>query len=208
MMPASHLEVLVEEASAEVALECLLPAILGPETTFRIHPHQGKQDLLRKLPARLHGYKRWLPESWIGVVLIDRDGLSCVEVKGDLERMARDAGLLTKVAAGTGRTFQVLNRIAIEELEAWFFGDVEAICSAYPRFPRTLGERSGYRDPDAIQGGTWEALERELQRAGYHSGGLSKLKAARDIAAKMVPARNRSRSFRVFCDGIRVATSS
>lgn len=50
--------------------------------------------------------------------------------------------------------FQVLNRLAIEELEAWFFGDVAALHSAYPRVPSTLGRRSRYRDPDAIRGGT------------------------------------------------------
>jgi len=60
----------------------------------------------------------------------------------------------------------VVNRIAIEELEAWYFGDVEAICDAYPGVPRTLAQRNGMREPDEIRGGTWEALERVVQRAG------------------------------------------
>ncbi len=53
-----------------------------------------------------------------------------------------------------------------------------------------------------MAGGTWESLERVLQKAGYHAGGLSKLKAAREISIHMDPVRNRSRSFQVFRDGL------
>ncbi len=95
-----------------------------------------------------------------------------------------------------------INRIAVEELEAWFFGDVGALVAAYPGVPETLDRRAKYRNPDAIAGGTWEALERVLQEAGHHGGGLAKVRAARDIAAHMDPGRNRSRSFQVFRDAI------
>ncbi|MGD0827532.1 MAG: DUF4276 family protein [Desulfobaccales bacterium] len=54
---------------------------------------------------------------------------------------------------------QVLNRIAIEELESWFFGDGIALKTAYPGIPETLDKKSKYRNPDAIER-TWEALER------------------------------------------------
>jgi len=59
-----HLELFVEEPSAEAALAILVPRIVGPEITFRIYPHQGKTDLLHKLPARLRGYRSWLPADW------------------------------------------------------------------------------------------------------------------------------------------------
>ncbi|WP_410250836.1 hypothetical protein [Sodalinema sp.] len=49
-----------------------------------------------------------------------------------------------------------------------------------------------------MQGGTWETLEKVLQRGGYHKGGLEKLRAAREIAPHMNPSVNRSRSFQVF----------
>jgi hypothetical protein len=32
-----------------------------------------------------------------------------------------------------------LNRIAVEELEAWFFGDIEALRAVYPKLSATLG---------------------------------------------------------------------
>ncbi|HEX9944814.1 MAG TPA: DUF4276 family protein [Thermoanaerobaculia bacterium] len=201
-MPAlSHVEFLVEEPSAEAALGNLVPKLLGLDFTFNIYPHQGKHDLLQKLPTRLRGYRHWIPEDWGIVVLIDADGRNCLEQKTALEDMAQQAGFLTRARWQSGG-FQVLNRLAIEELEAWFFGDVDALCEAYPGVSPTLGERAAYRDPDAIRGGTWEALERELQRAGYHRAGLAKIKAAREISARMEPYRNRSRSFGVFRQGL------
>lgn len=179
----------------------LLPKLLGPDFPFNVYPHQGKQDLLKKLPSRLRGYRHWIPEDWGIVVLIDADGRDCLEQKAALEDMARQTGFLTRTRRQSGG-FQVLNRLAIEELEAWFFGDVHALCEAYPGVPRTLGDRAPYRDPDAIRGGTWEALERELQRAGHHRAGLAKIKAAREISARMEPSRNRSRSFGALRQGL------
>jgi len=89
-----------------------------------------------------------------------------------------------------------------EELEAWFLGDVKAITAAYPGVPPSLAHQAGFRDPDAILGGTWEALERVLQRAGYHRGGLEKIKAAREISQHMDPHRTSSKSFQVLRDGL------
>ncbi len=197
-----HTEFLVEELSAEAALQNLVPKILGFDVTFRIHTHQGKPDLIKKLPDRLVGYKHWLPDDWNIVVLIDLDSANCVDSKNQLEEIASNAGFITKSAAGQGRRFQVLNRLAIEELEAWFFGDVPALVAAYPRIPTNLGNRSGYRDPDAIRGGTCEALSRVLKANGYHRGGLPKVAAARNISLHMDPLCNRSKSFQVFRDGL------
>ncbi len=105
--------------------------------------------------------------------------------------------------AGWIRQGDVVNRIAVEELEAWFFGDIPALCGAYPRIPASLGGQAKYRDPDAIRGGTWEALERVLQARGYHPGGLAKTVAATEIAQHMDVDANRSRSFQAFRDGVR-----
>jgi len=95
-----------------------------------------------------------------------------------------------------------LNRLIIEELEAWFFGDVEAICAAYPRISPNLAQQAKYRNPDAVSGGTWEALERELQKKGYYPDGLSKLVVAQEIYQYMNPERNTSHSFQLFRDAL------
>ncbi len=198
-----HIEFLVEEPSAEAALRELLPRLL-PNVTFRVHPYGGKQALLARLPSRLRGYRAWLPQDWRVVVLLDADDPpACRELKRQVEQMAIQAGLRPKGRGAEHEDFKVLVRLAIEELEAWFFGDPAALRAAYPRVPKTLERRARYRDPDAIRGGTWEALERELQRAGYHKAGLPKIAAARRIAHHMNPDQNRSRSFQVFRDGIR-----
>jgi hypothetical protein len=197
-----HFEIFVEEPSAEAALRHLIPRILGSAATSAIYPFQGKPNLLSELPRRLKGYARWLPSDWRIVVLIDSDGADCMSQKEQLERIAREAGLRTRSTAAPGEPFQVLNRLAIEELESWFFGDLKALRAAYPRVPASLGSRAKYRDCDAIRGGTWEALERELQKAGYHRGGLAKIRAAREISQQMDPARNESRSFQAFRQGL------
>ena len=198
-----HLEFLLEELSAKVALEILVPRIVGPGATCQFHTFQGKQDLLRNLPNRLRGYRRWLPSDWYLAVLLDRDGDNCQDLKLRLEQIASEAGFQTVTSGRRHGTFQVINRIAVEELEAWFFGDVAALTSAFPRVPRELGAKTNYRNPDAIRGGTWETLEKVLQKAGYYRTGLPKIEATGRIAQHMNPDRNRSTSFNTFVRGLR-----
>lgn len=172
-----HLEVLVEEPSTEAALAVLLPQIV-PGCSFRLHPHNGKSELLIRLPGRLKGYGHILSTQadWCVVVLLDEDRQDCRRLKKRIMDLGRSAGIERSLLA----------RIGVEELEAWFLGDVPALTTAYPKVPRTLANRRGFRDPDAVSGGTWEALERVLQGAGYYrGGGLPKIEAARAIAARM-----------------------
>lgn len=97
----------------------------------------------------------------------------------------------------------VATRIAVEELEAWFLGDVDALRDVYPRLPATLPHRQAFRDPDAINGGCWEASERLLQKHGYHPAGLPKIDVADQVARRMNISSNRSSSFVQFRDGVR-----
>jgi len=196
-----HIEVLVEERSAEAALWNILPKILPPDVSFSIHSYTGKRDLLSKLPGRLAGYREWIPQDYRIVVLVDRDNEDCRSLKRKLDEAAKGAGLLPKSKA-RGGTFQVMNRLAIEELEAWFFGDPLALSTAYPRIPLDLMTRSRYRNPDSILGGTAEALARVLSQKRYFRSGMPKIEVARSISAHMDPARNRSKSFQVFRKGI------
>ncbi len=194
-----HLEVLVEEPSAEVALSNLLPRLMPAGSTFRLHVYNGKQDLLRRLPNRLRGYRGYLPADWHVVVLVDRDNDDCHELKQHLDRAATDAKLTPKSQAQASARFHVLNRIAVEELEAWFFGDIAALRTAYPRVPESLDRKQPYRDPDAIKGGTKERLARVL---GFGRDTYPEIAVARAVSKHMVPERNRSRSFQIFASGI------
>lgn len=199
-----HLELFVEEPSAEAALNNLLPRLIGETTTFQIYVHQGKRDLLTCLPDRLRAYRAWLPDDWRIVVLCDSDNADCRALKRQMDQIAQHAGLTTRATAGPESSFQVLNRLAIEELEAWFFGDSEAMQLAYPRLTIQM-HRQPFRNPDAIRGGTWEALQRVLQRAGYYRNlrHIPKIEVARAISAHMHPERNRSQSFQAFYQGLR-----
>ncbi|NEP61870.1 MAG: DUF4276 family protein [Symploca sp. SIO2G7] len=200
-MTISHLEVLVEEYSAEIALENLLPKILPSHVEFEIRSFQGKKDLLKKLPQRLRGYRPWLPDDWRIVVLCDRDNDHCQDLKKTLEEYAIISGFTTK-SSTSSKQFTILNRIAIEELEAWFLGDATAIHQAYPKIVPNFVTKQRYRNPDAIKGGTWEALEALLQEKGYHQGGLNKVEAARTISEYMQPQNNCSPSFQCFYSGV------
>lgn len=198
----AHIEILVEEPSAEAALEILVPRIV-PTVSFAIHPHQDKRELLDSLPRRLRGYARWMPRGAARVmVLVDADADDCRDLKTRLEAVSRDVGLETKSSHDGARPAVVVHRIAVEELEAWFFGDVPALCAAFPGIPATLGARRRFRDPDAIRGGSWETLRWVLRSAGSMAGGFEKIATARAVAAHMDPQRNRSGSFRRFREAL------
>lgn len=192
--PATHVEVLVEEPSMEAALRVLLPRILG-DLAFEIYQHDSKAELLKRLPARLRGYASWLPANSRILVVIDRDDDNPDTLWGRLERIARQAGF------GPRRAL-VINRLAIEELEAWYFGDWTAVHQAYSRVPANVPQQARYRRSDEVKGGTWEAFEQVLQRAGYFATGLRKIEAARAISTYMLPARNMSPSFGALRDAL------
>jgi hypothetical protein len=203
------LEILVEELSAEAVLRIVVPRIIGDagltvdrNLFINYHRFSGKQALLRKLPERLKGYSKYPDELDVRVlVLVDRDDHDCLDLKTNMEGIAISADLTTRTSTG-GNRFSVCNRIVVEELEAWYIGDPKAVVEAYPRVPMTFAQRAVFRNPDAIAGGTWEALERLLQSHGYHTGGLAKVALADAVAPYMDPVRNRSPSFRAFASGL------
>lgn len=194
-MTVTHVEVLVEEPSAEEALRILLPKMLG-KTDFAVYRHSCKNELLQRLPERLRGYAAWLPKDWRIVVVMDRDDDDCQKLKKHLDKIAENAGFATRSKSNRNQ-LTVVNRLIIEELEAWYFGDWKAVQKAYPKINANIPSRDKYRCPDAINGGTWEAFERVLKAAGYFKSGLRKIEAARAIAPYMDPNRNTSHSFQV-----------
>jgi hypothetical protein len=128
------------------------------------------------------------------VILVDRDDDDCQVLKQQL------CNASSVVISQKGNI--VLHRIAVEELEAWFFGDVPAIRAEYQRIPASLSQKSGFRNPDAIKGGTWEQLDKILKDYGYQTG-LQKSDFAQRVAPHMNINQNQSRSFQVFRDGLK-----
>ena len=199
-----HMIFFTEEPSAEKVLQMIIPKIIS-QCTFDIYTFQGKKDLLKKLPFRLNGFKSWVSDSYRFIILIDLDDDSCIELKNKMEEIAKKTGLITKSRKRSDGFFHVVNRIAIEELEAWFFGDFDAMLKAYPKLPKTLLAKSKYKNPDKISGGTSENLQRLLNRHGYYKNinYLPKIEVAQKISEYMEPERNRSKSFQVFRDTLK-----
>lgn len=206
-----HFEILVEDASGKLALEHLVPKILGPESShsYRIHPYKGigrlprglrntneprKRILLDQLPRVLSGYGKSLqpPEQYGVIVVVDSDRKDCHEFKGEL------LGVLDRCHPAPRTLF----RIAIEEMEAWLLGDRSAIFAAFPSAKTTPLDNYSQ---DSICG-TWEVLadaiypggSAPLIRLGFPHTGQAKCGWAEKIAPKMDVNANRSPSFNVF----------
>ena len=199
-MPRS-VDFLVEEPSTEKALRGFLPKIIPQEVIWDIKNLGCKSRLLAELPKRLTGYANMLKAGMDKrvVILVDRDDEDCEKLKKQLEKMAKEAGLATKKHPLKGR-WQVVTRIACEELEAWFLGDPEALCQAYPKIPAGYITGQKYRAPDEIKGGTWEAAEYLLQKHGYFKGGLGKISFAQTVSPLLDESRSQSPSFKKFCE--------
>ena len=195
----------VEEPSMEAYIGELLPRLALDAICVRIINHGSKQILLREVPNRLRGYasiaNEWRP---LTLVLVDRDDDDCRALKNTLETAALAAGLATKTNEPNA-PFDVVNRIVIEELEAWHFGDPVSLRNEYPGLSENLANKAQYRNPDAIAGGTHEALFRVLQKAGYYRGlsHLPKVDTARRMARRVDVESNLSASFQHFLAGLR-----
>lgn len=191
---------LVEEVSAEPVVRRIAEAVIDRTAhTFDVRVFGGKSDLLGSLEQRLIGYRNWGVDVRV-MVLVDRDCDDCRELKGRMETIAEQAGWRTRSGSRDGR-FEVCNRIACEELEAWFLGDEAALRAEFPRL-RPFAAKERFRDPDSVRGGTWEALEQLLRSGGHYAGGLRKIDLATRLAPRLDLAANRSASFRCFVAGL------
>lgn len=213
-----HFEFLVEGQAELTALSILMRHILceyGEPHTWRIHKHRGigripdnpaerpnknDQTLLHNLPSKLRAYGDEDRKDVVVVVLVDLDSRADCKIFKD--------SLIDLLAYCPNRP-NTLFRIAIEELEAWFLGDKEAIRGAYPDVKE--GVLNGYVQDS--QCGTWE----KLAEAAY-PGGLAKLGQhgkrsvrileqkriwAKEICPLIDVGRNQSPSFQTFRDGLR-----
>lgn len=170
---------------------------------IRVHPHQGKGQLPRdlsarpnplrrgmldQLPAKLRAFSASPPSQAEGfLVLVDADDDDCVELKAKLDN----------AASHCAPDLQVVNRIAIEELEAFYLGDLRAIRSAFPQANTALLRR---HVPDSVvEGGTWELFARVID-----DDSRDKVAWAEAMGRRLTvrPAQSRSPSFQALCRGI------
>jgi hypothetical protein len=212
-----HIELLVEDSSGKTTLDTLLPKLVGPHDTFRVHPYKGigriprsmkdaddpsKRILLTNLPRLLRGYGRtfqgYTKTYKAAVVLVcDLDDKDPDHFLGELK------AVLNACSPRPETRFC----IAIEEGEAWFLGDVPAVLKAYPHADSAV---IGSYENDSICG-TWEKLAdaiypggaKALVKRGWQSIGAEKQRWAENITPNMKIDSNASRSFCFFRDQVR-----
>jgi hypothetical protein len=141
--------------------------------------------VLDQLPAKLRAWSHLLePTSDRVVVLVDLDTDNCVTLLAELNGLREQMN-----------TPEYIVRIAIEEVEAWYLGDWEAVRNAFPKAQKKL--HATYKQDSVC--GTWEKfqevigdpLERKTGWAYAMGGALS------------VDGRNVSQSFTRFCNAVR-----
>ena len=128
---------LLEEPSMKYLLDELLPRILPNDVFFLTIPHNGKNALKKSLLNKLRG---WNEPNVRFVVVHDQDSHDCVELKRSLASLCGTSGR------------DALIRIACQELESWYFGDLKAVAQAYGEHKVSyLSSKRKFEIPDKIQ---------------------------------------------------------
>lgn len=209
-----HIEILVEDSSGKRLLDQLVPMILGPigePHSWRIHPFRGvgrlpkdlrtkadpaKRALLDNLPRLITGFGR-TPGIDAAVIVVDTDRRNCREFLLELQALA----------ATCEPRPEVMFRLAIEEMEAWFLGDQVALLAAYPRANRNVLQN--YQQDSVCE--TWEKLADAvypggsgvLKKLGFPASGDAKHEWAEKIGPHLQLDGNASPSFNKFVEGLR-----
>lgn len=209
-----HFEFLVEDTSGEKLLTAVLPKLLGEQGdphTWTTHAYKGvgripknlkgsvdpsKRILLDRLPQLLQGYGK-TPGIDAVIVVLDTDKRNCVDFLAELKTLV----------AGCTPAPNTLFRLAIEEIEAWYLGDRQALQTAYPGARVEVLNR--YVQDSACN--TWELLAdavhpggaSALKKAGWPLPGQVKHQWAEKIGPLLEPDRNVSPSFGKLRDGLR-----
>ena len=144
-----HIEFLVEDSSGATLLKVIIPKIIGEFNdphTWKIHEYKGlgnkipkglnptidaqKRILLDQLPKLFRGFGR-TPGVDAVVVVVDTDNRNCTELLAELHELLEQCDPKPK---------NTLFRLAIEEIEAWYLGDNNAVLTAYPKAKRKVLE--------------------------------------------------------------------
>lgn len=178
-----NLVIFLEELSAKEMLKGLLPRVLPGDITPHYIVFEGKQDLERQLERRVRGW--CMPNSRF-LVLRDQDSGDCLRIKTSLSAKCASAGRPEAVV-----------RVACHELESWYLGDLRAVEAGLKVDGLSrLAKTAKFRDPDRLANPSVE-LEK-LTRGVYQ-----KVSGSRAVGPCLSLEENRSRSFRVFLEGIR-----
>ena len=198
-----YVELLIEDISEKKAMDILIPKLVDNVIPIRTHSYKGigripkglkpktgatKRQLLDQLPRLLQGLGK-VPDCRAIIVICDLD---------DKDEQQFLAELNTKLESCHPKPNAVFC-LAIEEFEAWYLGDFNAIRKAYPRAKNNV--LSKYEN-DSICG-TWEVLadavyaggSKALIKKGWQMVGEQKSVWAETISPHMNVEQNASSSF-------------
>lgn len=174
---------LLEEPSAQDALEGFLPHILSSEVKITYLVFEGKQDLEKRMVKIL---RAWLQPDTRFIVLRDQDCGDCLVIKAALLARCKDAG----------RRAETMVRIACRELEAWVLGDWAAVAKAFdnPKLSKLQKKSIYHNEPDRLSNPVAELRK--------HIPHYQKRDGARRIGPYPRKEGNTSRSFQIFVEAI------
>ena len=171
------------------------------ESTVR---HWSELDMQERAQLVLRSAQPALAESWNDpgrltqqLNVLDSDQRDCRTFLGELNALLQDCR----------RAPNTLFRLAIEEMEAWYLGDRQALLAAYPRAKKEVLNR--YQQDGVC--GTWELLAdavhpggtAAIRKAGWPAPGQLKHEWAEKIGPHMRIDDNQSPSFCKLRDGLR-----
>lgn len=176
---------LLEERSAKVMLESLLPRMLDERIGFKLIAFEGKQDLEKRMTMRMRGY---LNTEARFVVMRDQDSdPNCVALKSRLIMKCQESG----------RGDVSLVRLACRELETFYLADLKAVEKALDI--KGLGAKqqvAKFRNPDNLVSPSHELKTLSKQR-------YEKISGSREIGRHLTVDNVRSDSFRNLIQGIK-----
>ena len=135
------------------------------------------RDRRNSIPRHMRAWRK--PNARF-IVLHDQDSQDCAKLKTELRRLCEQGG---KPGASVC--------IVCRELEAWYWGDLDAVAKAFPGFkPNQVKDRAQYRNPDGIQ--------KPARVLGKYIPEFHKGLASQAIPKHMDIHGNRSPSFQYF----------
>ncbi|MCL2856774.1 MAG: DUF4276 family protein [Oscillospiraceae bacterium] len=173
---------LLEEPSMKYLLDELLHKLLPEDIVYQTIPHNGKSALRKSLPKKLRGWNE--PGDVRFIVIHDQDRKDCIELKKQLVELCDNYNR------------KVLIRIVCQELEAWYFGDIEALAKAYGKDKiNAISNKRQFQNPDSIPNPK-EVLNKLLPEHQQIIG-------AKRVAPYMNVNKNTSPSFNCFVNGVK-----
>lgn len=179
----NSLVICLEEYSARVFLEALLPRIIDTTQWDIIYlVFDGKQDLMKNLPRRL---RTWQNPQAKFVIIRDQDSEDCRLLKQRI----------LDICLQNGKP-DALIRIVCHELETFYLGDLQAVALGLNRNGLEKSQyKSAYKSPDKLVNA--KQILKKLTQGAYRE-----VSGSRAISAHLNIHSNCSVSFNQLVSGI------